>query len=193
MPLIVHWPGVTDKLAGTVRDGLHYHIDLAATIVDLTGAERPSVWNGHSFAHSFNDIETGRDYLVLSQGAWSCQRSVRWDNWLLIRTYHTGMKDFPAYMLFDVDADPHETNSLAAERPDLLGEGLRLLDEWLSAHMDQAWRGDPFWGVIAEGGPLHANVHSLDWQDYLQRLRDTDRAHHADMLEVFEGRPFRQF
>ncbi len=193
LPLIVHWPGVTENSGGSVRDGLHYHLDLAATIIDMVGAERPSTWNGRSFAHSFDDIETGRDYLVLSQGAWSCQRSVRWENWLLIRTYHTGMKDFPTYMLFDVENDPHETTNLAADHPEILGKGLQLLDEWLGANMEQAWRGDPFWGVIAEGGPLHANVHSNDWQDYLMRLHDTNRMHHAEMLEIFGGRPFRQF
>ena len=176
----------------TTVDGLHYHLDLGATLVELLGGERPSAWDGRSFAQALQGEETGRDYLVLSQGAWSCQRSVRWDNWLLIRTYHTGMKAFPAYMLFDVVADPHETTNLAAQRPDILGHGLQLLDEWLGLQMNQAWRGDPFWGIMAEGGPLHANEHSLEWHNYLHRgLRDTGRGHHAEKLaRRFGGRPF---
>ena len=190
LPLIIHWPGVTDDLAGTTVRGLHYHLDFGATVVDLLGGERPSAWDGRSFAQVLQGEETGRDYLVLSQGAWSCQRSVRWDNWLLIRTYHTGMKAFPAYMLFDVVADPHETTNLAAQRPDILGHGLQLLDEWLGLQMNQAWRGDPFWGIMAEGGPLHANEHSLEWHNYLHRLRDTGRGHHAEKLARFGGRPF---
>ncbi len=190
LPLIIHWPGLTDKLAGTTIGGLHYHLDFAATLVELLNGEQPATWDGHSFAAAFNGKDTGRDYLVLSQGAWSCQRSVRWQNWLLIRTYHTGLKNFPAYMLFDVVADPHETTNLAAQHPDIVGQGLQHLDEWLGVQMNRAWRGDPFWGVIAEGGPLHANIHSTDWRDYLQRLRQTGRAHHAEKLEKFEGRPF---
>ncbi len=190
LPLIIHWPGVTDDLAGTTIDGLHYHLDLGATLVDLLGGERPSTWDGHSFAQAFQGEETGRDFLVLSQGAWSCQRTVRWDNWLLIRTYHTGLKAFPAYMLFDAVADPHETINLAAQRPNILGHGLQLLDEWVGLQMSRAWRGDPFWGIIAEGGPLHANEHSPEWRNYLQRLRQTGRGHHADRLERFGGRPF---
>ncbi len=155
------------------------------------GGEAPATWDGRSFAGALQaDQGEGRDYLVLSQGAWSCQRSVRWDRWLLIRTYHTGMKEFPAYMLFDLDADPHETTNLAADRPDILGEGLLRLDEWMGQQMGRSQRGDPFWGVIAEGGPLHANERRADWQRYVQRLRDTGRGHHADRLEQFGGRPF---
>jgi arylsulfatase A-like enzyme len=169
---------------------LHYHLDLGATLVELMGGERPSTWNGRSFASAFQGEANGRDYLILSQGAWSCQRSVRWHDWLLIRTYHTGLKEFPAYMLFDVTADPHETTNLAAQRPDIVAYGLHLLDEWIGEQMTDAWRGDPFWGVIAEGGPFHANVHSPEWRDYVQRLRDTGRAHHAEKLVQFGGRPF---
>lgn len=192
VPLIVRWPGLTDAAAGEVRSGLHYHLDLPATLVELLGGSAPPVWDGESFAASLQPgADAGRDYLVISQGAWSCQRSVRWDRWLLIRTYHTGLKDFPAYMLFDIEADPHETTNLAAEQPEALAQGLRLLDEWVGAQMYRGLRGDPFWGVIAEGGPLHANEHSPAWAGYLQRLRDTGRAGHAENLERFGGRPMR--
>lgn len=193
VPLIVRWPGVTDHAPGATRDGFHYNLDLTATITELVGGDAPALWDGISFASALNsDQDGGRPYLVLSQGAWSCQRSARWDRWILIRTYHTGMKDFPAYMLFDLENDPHETTNLAASRPDLLGEGLRILDEWLGEQIPRSLRGeDPFWGVIAEGGPLHANEQSIVWANYVSRLRETGRAHHADALEAFGGRPRR--
>jgi arylsulfatase A-like enzyme len=192
VPLIVRWPGLTDSQAGGARDSLYYNLDFTATLADLVGGEQPQSWDGQSFAGALSRPEeaTGRDYLVISQGAWSCQRSVRWENWLLIRTYHTGLKHFPEYMLFDLAADPHETASLAPTRPDLLGHGLRLLDQWVADRLPDSWRGDPFWGVIREGGPLHANENSPAWSNYLARLRATGRAHHADNLEKFGGRPF---
>ena len=191
LPLIVRWPGVTEDQAGQVYGGLQYHLDLTATLADLAGGEKPVSWNGESFASVLSGGgDGGRDYIVLSQGAWSCQRSVRWDRWLLIRTYHTGLKAFPEYMLFDLEADPHETTNLAAQRPDIVGQGLRFMDEWLADQMNNASRGDPFWGVIQEGGPLHANVNSEAWKNYLGRLRVTGRDHHADKLEEFGGRPF---
>jgi arylsulfatase A-like enzyme len=190
LPLIVRWPGVTDEQAGQARDALHYHLDLPATITALVGGEQPASWDGCSFDSDLSSsTDSGRDFLVLSQGAWSCQRSVRWDKWLLIRTYHTGLKDFPEYMLFDIEADPHETVNLAGALPDVLGEGLRRMDEWVGEQMYRSQRGDPFWGVIAEGGPLHANANSRQWRDYLERLRATGRGHHADKLEIYGGRP----
>lgn len=192
VPLIVRWPGVTDSQAGNVRSALHYHLDLPATLVALLGRTQPDAWDGASFADDLTaPTEHGRDYLVLSQGAWSCQRSVRWDRWLLIRTYHTGLKAFPAYMLFDLDADPHETTNLVDARPDVLGEGLRKLDEWMGEQMHRSQRGDPFWGVIAEGGLLHARVGSREWDAYLTRLRTSGRSHHADTLAAHVGRPLK--
>ena len=191
IPLIVRWPGVTDGQAGAHHDGLLYHIDLAPTVAELAGGRAPATWNGESFAATLRGEEdAGRDFLVLSNGAWSCQRSVRWDNWLLIRTYQTGLKEYPAYMLFDLEADPHETHNLAAERQDVLGQGLLRLDEWMGEQMGRSQRGDPFWGVMAEGGPLHANERSVEWKQYVQRLRETGRGRHADNLDRFGGRPF---
>ncbi len=190
LPLIVCWPGVTDSQAGTLKTGFHYHVDLTATLADLVGAKKPESWNGSSFAASLSSNQnTGRDFLVLSHGAWSCQRSARWDEWLLIRTYHTGLKNFPEYMLFNIHDDPHETNNLAATHREIVNEGLQKLDTWLASQMPKALRGDPFWGVIAEGGPFHANNKSADWHGYLARLRATERNHHADILEKLNGRP----
>lgn len=54
--------------------------------------------------------------------------------------------------------------------------------------MYRSQRGDPFWGVIAEGGPLHAKVGSRDWNGYLARLHASGRGHHADALAQHAGR-----
>lgn len=193
VPLVVRWPGVTDDHAGAECDQMAYNVDLPTTLAALVGQEPSPDWQGESFASALRDPAgaAGRPYVVLSNGAWSCQRSVRWDDWILIRTYHTGMKDLPAYMLFNVAEDPHETTNLAGQRPDLLGQGLLLLDQWMGEQMGQSGRGDPFWGVMAEGGPLHANTNRVTWSRYLDRLRATGREHHADALAQSGGQPLR--
>lgn len=160
---------------------MHYQLDLAPTVVELLGGESPAGWDGQSFAASIRSgQEQGRDYLVVSQCAWSCQRSVRFGPWLLIRTYHDGLKDFPPVMLYNITDDPHETRDLAATCPQVADQGLALLERWTAEMMASSPSdADPLWTVIREGGPLHARGHL---KAYAQRLRETGRAHHAETL-----------
>jgi len=188
VPLIVRWPGLTDDKRGKAFDGLRYNIDLAATLVDLCGGKQPACWDGASFGGVLKTgADAGRPFLVISQGAWSCQRSVRWSDYLLIRTYHNGHKDFPSLMLFDVKNDPHEQRNLVSARPDLVGHSLRILDGWVAEQLTRSGHPDPLFQVIAEGGPLHANTRGLP--RFCEYLRTTGRAHHAVWLEKNDGRP----
>ncbi|MBE7462123.1 MAG: sulfatase [Planctomycetes bacterium] len=188
VPLIVKWPGLTDDKAGRVFKGKHYNIDLASTLVDLFGGTQPECWDGQSFAETLRSgKETGRESLVLSQGAWSCQRSARWDDWILIRTYHTGHKNFPSLMLFNLKDDPHEQHNLASKRPDLVNHGLRIIDGWVAEQLKKSGQPDPLHQVIAEGGPLHANAKNLP--GFAAFLRETGREAHAAWLEKYDGAP----
>lgn len=192
IPGVIYWPGVTDNHQGESAPGLHYNIDLAATILDLASPKGQELahsahWQGESFAAELQGKPGGRDRLFLSQGAWSCQRSVRWDDWIYIKTVHSGMKDFPAQMLFNLKDDPHETQNLAKQHPELVTEAEHRLTEWLAERKPECPYGDPFDIVIQEGGPEHARVRQQS--GYLQRLRETGRAHHADWLERTDSRP----
>ncbi|HSL58352.1 MAG TPA: sulfatase [Acidimicrobiales bacterium] len=178
VPAILRWPG----LAAGVDRGLHYHLDLAATLLDLAEAGPvPDSWAGRSLAPALTSGgPTGRDHLVLTQGAWTCQRGVRTGDHLYLRTGHDGYHCWPDEMLFDVVADPHETHDLAADRPDLVADARSLLDEWTAEQLDRAGRDiDPLDQVLAEGGPYHARGHL---PAYLTRLRETGRGHWADVL-----------
>lgn len=200
VPLVVSWPGLTSQ--PRVDHALHYNADFAATTIELVAGESPTPrrvidpcsgkevevsagqipenWDGQSFAHAFRrNEEQGRDFLVLSQGAWSCQRSVRFDDYLCIRSYHDGFHGFPDIMLFNVKDDPHEQHDLAPDRPDLVGQALHKLDHWTAEMMSQATHPDPLWHVMEEGGPaLTRNALNT----YVQRLRSTNRDHWADLL-----------
>jgi len=190
VPFIMRHPGLVK--AGRRDAGLHYQFDMAATLLALLGIEVPWGWDARSFAPTLQTGEStgeeagreaGREYLVLSQMAWSCQRSVRWDDWLLIKTYHAGLKDFPELMLFDVVSDPHELHNLASERPEVVNAGLAKLESWhsemlASSHTEPT---DPMQTVLREGGPFHARGRLAG---YAERLRATGRAEHAERLEV---------
>lgn len=179
VPLVVAGPGIPE---GHVDDAFHYQIDLAPTIVELVGGEPAPRWDGVSFANALTRVEAaGRPYLVISQGAWSCQRAVRFGPWLLIRTYHGGLKDFPDWMLFDLEKDPHETRNLADQRGDVVAEGLRLLETWHTEMMSASPSPtDPMWHVIREGGPFHTRGR---FDECLKRLNQTGRAEAIRRLE----------
>lgn len=169
VPLIVRWPGV--MTGGGVDARLLYHFDFAARMIEQLGGEVPSNWDGRS---------TARDHLVISQGAWSCQRSVRLEDFVCIRSYHDGYHAFPEVMLFDVKNDPHEQHDLAPQKPEVVRRAMTLLEAWHEEMMRTASHPiDPMRTVLAEGGPLHTRG---QLPAYLKRLRETGREEFAHRL-----------
>ncbi|HZQ87630.1 MAG TPA: sulfatase [Acidimicrobiales bacterium] len=178
IPAILRWPGIEPR----VHDGLQYHLDVGATVVDLAGIDVPERWDGRSVAPELRSgAPGGREHLVLSQGAWACQRGVRWGDHLYLRTWHDGYHGHWAdEMLFDVVGDPHETRDLAQDAPDVARVGASILEAWTAEQLDRSpVPVDPMDTVRAEGGPFHTR-HQLS--PYLERLRQTGRSHWADVL-----------
>jgi arylsulfatase A-like enzyme len=170
VPLVIHWPGCEG--ATGVRSGLHY---------------------GRSFAADLRDgSDTGHESLVLSQLAWACQRSVRWDRYLLLRTYDPGMKDLRPVQLYDVEQDPHMTTDLTEAHPELVDRGLALLERWTTTNMMTSTQAvDPLWQVMREGGAFHTR---RQLTRYIEHLRATGREEHIPRLEaVYRDRPCVQF
>lgn len=174
VPMIVKWPG----MAGGVDRGLHYQFDIARTAVELAGGRTPDDWDAVSLADGWKaGRQPGRDHLVLSNQAWSCQRGVRWGDWLMLRTYHSGLKDLRARMLFNVADDPHLLRDLAEERPDVLNEGLARLEAWHAEQMRKnAGAPDPMQTVLAEGGPFHTREMLPGYYDHLRAIGRADVA-----------------
>ncbi len=185
VPALLHWPGLSDRANHKVRPELIYHIDLAATVLELAGGAVPSSWDAQSLAQSLRHDEPHRDrpYLVLSQMQGTCQRAVRFRrddrDYILIRTFHDGLHDLPANLIYDLTADPHHQHDLADHRPDLVAHAQRCLQEWAiehdllnSASARRPGPADPMVTVLDEGGPPHSRGR-LDY--YLARLKATGR------------------
>jgi arylsulfatase A-like enzyme len=196
VPLIVSGPGVESG----VDDSLRYQLDLAPTLAEFLGGEPADGWDGESFSSSMSEGKTGddgREYVVVSQGTWACQRGVRWDDWLLLRTYHDGLKDFAPVELYDLVADPHETTNLARDRPEIVREGLSLLEDWRGERMREAATGenggipgapralvDPLFEIVREGGPYYTRDAV---ETYAERLGETGRNEHAEHVKRTGG------
>jgi len=179
VPLIVRWPGLIGE--PRVDSGLHYHFDWAATLTELVGGVAPDNWDGEPFTASFEaGEEAGREYLVVSQNAWSCQRSVRFADYICLRTYHDGFKELDPVMLFNLAQDPHEQHDLAEAEPQVVDHALRLLSDWYyEMAVSSDYDVDPLMTVLREGGPFHTRGRL---PDYLERLRSTGRGQHAERL-----------
>ena len=179
VPLIVRWPGVTDS--GRVDRALHYQYDWGATLVEMIGRDVPQNWDARPFTAAFRSgRDDGREYLVISQQAWSCQRSVRFDDYLCLRTYHDGLKDMDPVMLFDLVKDAHEQRNLASERPEVVNRAMAMLADWHHEMVTTSPSGvDPMMTVLSNGGPYHTRGML---PRYLKRLRSSGRAHHAEAL-----------
>ncbi len=181
VPMIIRWPGLP---GGRVDEGLYIQNDFAATVLELLGGEVPGHWDGRSFAEAFRaGRPAGRDHLVFGQCCWSCMRGVRWGEHLFLRVFHTGLKNLPERMLFNVAEDPHERNDLADSQPALADRGDALLAQWTADMMRTSDHAeDPLWTAMREGGPFHARGGALT--RYAERLRETGRAEFADFLEA---------
>lgn len=181
IPLIVRWPG---GLRGQHRSGLHYQLDLGPTLAELLGVSAPTSWEGQSFAAAVTSSEpSARPYLVLSQCAHVCQRSVRWGPWLYLHTIHDGFRLLPDEMLFNLEQDPYEQVNLAPVFPAICQQGAHILSTWhasMMAHLPPGITSDPLWQVVAEGGPTHAKGVLAE---YCQRLAATGRGQHIPELK----------
>jgi arylsulfatase A-like enzyme len=177
VPCLLRWPG----LAPRTFQALCYQLDVAASVVELAGGSVPPDWDGRSLAGALRaNRDEARSELVITQGAWTCQRAVRWDDYLAIRTWHDGYHAFEPWMVFDIERDPHEQRDLSREHPELREAAEQRLQAWHAEVMQRSPSGiDPLQTVLAEGGPFHTRG---KLPAYLQRLRATGRAAQADQL-----------
>jgi len=186
VPLIVKWPGSTQ--AGKVDDHFRYNVDMAPTMMELLDRKACPIWDGASYAGVLRgtDLSPARDEVIISQCAHVCQRSVRWDRWLYVRTYHCGFHLFPDEMMFDVVADPYQQNDVAGTETAAVREGAWRLQRWHSQQMAKMPQDkqDPLWTVIEEGGPFHARHDAKDspLPKYIERLEATGRSDGAEAL-----------
>ena len=76
--------------------------------------------------------------------------------------------------------DPHEQSDLSIQQPHLVDRALRLLADWEREMMlTSTTNVDPMMTVLREGGAFHTRG---CLPGYLDRLRETGRASHAERL-----------
>jgi arylsulfatase A-like enzyme len=160
-PFIVHWPaGIRD--AGGLRTTPSQLPDIMATVLDVTGASYPEVFNGHdilpcegeSLVPSFGSTSTVRGPLFWEHEGNS---AIRIGDWKLVRKYPGDWE------LYDMVADRTEMNDLAAKHPDRVRAMENLYAGWASRcgviprdkilELMKAEGGTAFWEEKETSGP----------------------------------------
>lgn len=187
IPMIIKWPGAEKNKSVS---GFRYNVDLIPTLMELVPDEAPNPitpemfnvkkpeFDGISFAENLmTGCDGGRNYLVLSQCAHICQRSVRFGDYIYIRTYHDGYHLHEDEMLFNIKEDPFQLNNLAEKEKEICWKASYLYQEWYIENMKKMVYSntiDPLWTVIQEGGPYHTRG---QLKKYCERLEKTGRGY----------------
>lgn len=113
IPLIVHAPGAAP--AGTVIERPVRMIDLAPSLLEWVGLERPATFEGRPLSQVLAAPTAPGDELIATatQAQFPTRYAIRSGGLKLIESLDTGKRE-----LFDVVNDPREEKNLAEARPD---------------------------------------------------------------------------
>ncbi len=134
-PLIVKYPGKI-KDAGNIRNQFVHVIDIAPTILDLLGIEKPShvkgvpqkPYQGVSFAKALSSPDAESDHHVQYFEQLE-NRGIYKDGWKAVTVHGTKGADYDSdvWELYHVEEDYSESVNVADQYPDKLRE---LIQEW---------------------------------------------------------------
>ncbi|MCA8960340.1 MAG: sulfatase-like hydrolase/transferase [Planctomycetes bacterium] len=122
VPLMIHASGITDRSEPRIWTQPISVIDLAPTILDLTGSPPWPGMEGHSLLREprSRPVHFFTDYSLPLVG-------IREDQWKLIHDLESGRDE-----LFDLSHDPDERDNLATRHPDVTARLRGAAIEWLS-------------------------------------------------------------
>lgn len=170
IPMIIKWPGSIRKNAE--RAELVYNVDLTATICDLLGVPVPSRWDGKSFAAILRgEAYEPRPYLVWDHGLYSVSRTVRTDQWLMMRTYHPGVVPLEPVELYNMKDDPHMLANLSRSHPEQLQYMDHLMQEWHHAQVGHPSSAPDPLPLVVQTGPFKY----IQKEQWAERLREVGR------------------
>ena len=115
VPLIVKLP--ESRFAGEVRDEFARLLDVAPTILTLTGFPRPEEMQGRNI---FSDRERPQFVFAEEDHEGNILQSVRTEEWKLILANQGNPRGVEPIELYNLSRDPEESRNLAGENPEVV-------------------------------------------------------------------------
>ncbi|MCD2423037.1 arylsulfatase [Niabella pedocola] len=136
-PLIVHWPkGIAARLNNQFVSGYGHITDIMATCVAVSGAQYPSVFQGHnihpmegkSLLPHFSGQSNNRGRIYWEHEANIALRDGKWK--LVAKTPEDASFSMNTLQLYDMDADPTEMNDLSRKEPERVKSLYADWEQW---------------------------------------------------------------
>ena len=134
-PMIAYWPKGLKAKKGSVTTQVGHVIDFMATVQELAGVNYPKEYKGNAITPTDgvsllpilkDEKGKGHDYLFFEHVR---GRAVRKGDWKLV-----SLGEKRGWELYNLKNDRSETNDLAAQFPDLVGELKTKWMEWANSH-----------------------------------------------------------
>lgn len=131
VPFLVHWPAGLPK--GTFFDGLVSALDISATVVALGGGDTSGQkLEGVNLIPYLSGQKDGSPHEALY---WRRRDGDAWAVRTTTGKYLMESIDHPEFALFDMVSDPHESNNLFGQAPEMRAELARLWNDWNARNM----------------------------------------------------------
>ncbi len=123
VPMLVRWPGHIQ--AGSTSDEPWAFWDVLPTCAELAGVRAPDGIDGLSFVPTLTgEPQQGHDYLYWEFHERRFAQAVRQGKWKAVR-----LNPGEPIELYDLDADPGETNDIASRHPVVIKRMERIMQE----------------------------------------------------------------
>lgn len=127
VPLVVSWEGKVQPSSVTNHTCASY--DLLPTLCEFAQVKPPKDLDGISFAPTLlgNGKQTKHEFLYWEFPSYEGQQAVRLGNWKGIRK--NIFKGNMEIELYDLEQDPQEQHNLAADKPEVVAEIAKIMQE----------------------------------------------------------------